>query len=121
MGYYATYGGSIRFRSPLDEQAKREIEELAKDLWIEIWNDQSASNNPLIGISGDEKYHDEDWIEFLTAVSRHPIVEGEIDFKGEDGYLWRYAFRDGHWFEDSGHVEYTNSNYPLQLQTQSQT
>ena len=143
MGYYANYRGSIETK-PMSQQdvkgflAAIDSEEITGLLTeaptpcaFEQWEVNGISVDGIskdstgdaiayyITIWGDEKYYDDDVRKFLNAIAPY-TKSGEIEYNGEDNTLWRFAFRGGEWYEDSGYVSYVDSAVPLSGQKEDE-
>lgn len=131
MGYYANYSGSIetkpmsqqdvkRFLAAIDsEESTGLLTEAPTPYAFEQWEVNETFKDSTgdaiaydIAIWGDEKYYDDDVRKFLNAIAPY-TKSGEIEYDGEDNTLWRFAFRGGEWYEDSGYVSYVDSAVPI--------
>lgn len=98
MGYYATWGGMIKFKV---KPSKEIITEL-KHIFNETYYD---SDRRYFDFGGEDKYDEEKFSAILEKIN--PITErGEIEFTGEDNSHWRWIFKDGLWKDESGYVYY---------------
>lgn len=105
MGYYANGSGSIEFSRTLTE---KEID-LVYDVLSAALECEAYTMHCItrFDIWGNEKYYGDTVMDALSGAARvAPIHEGEIDYVGEDGELWRLIYRDGNWIEESGRVVY---------------
>lgn len=133
MGYYANYSGSIETKPMSQQDVKRflaaiDSEEITGLLTeaptpyaFEQWEVDGISKDSTVDaiayyitIWGDEKYYDDDVRTFLNAIAPY-TKSGEIEYNGEDNTLWRFAFRDGEWYEDNGYVSYIDSVVPISV------
>lgn len=106
MGYYANGTGSVVFDRILSDNEKRLMsDELA---YFELdWFDDHKTDQTCLSIWNDGKYYSEIVEEILEYISKFAnIVEGEIDYIGEDYSMWRYIYQNGSWEEQYGHVVY---------------
>lgn len=131
MGYYANYSGTIttkpmsqqdvkRFLAAIDsEEITGLLTEAPTPYAFEQWEVTAVSSDENsiayeISIWGDEEYYDDDVRRFLNAIALY-TESGEIEYNGEDNTLWRFAFRDGEWYEDNGYVSYIDSVVPISV------
>lgn len=100
MSYYATGSGAIELRSNLNEDNIREIEEILDNADVEC---DFSRRDGYLDLYQHEKYYGDYWEDLLGKLA--PFTsQGEIDFNGEDGSLWRFIFRDGTFVEENGDV-----------------
>ena len=100
MSYCTTYNGYIKINKPLPN----ELVSLGKDTFENFWCDENS-----IDFGGYDRYDEDPVYEFLTKVAPY-TTSGEIEYKGEDGNLWRFIFEDGEWKEEDGRIIY-GSNF----------
>ena len=97
MGYYADYAGYVKFKETPDDNVLNILK-----YNIECWKE----NDLEYSIGGNDKYYEDAICEMLEAVT--PFCEkGEIEYRGEDGSLWRFIFKNNEWIEEAGFVKYT--------------
>lgn len=133
MGYYANGYGSLMLVNEADwtENQKKEMKLriAATDMNVKLI--YSFASNPTmetlldllpcdcalpeyyenhteVSVFLDEKYHEDDWKEFLSVVAPVALKGSEIEFLGEDSSMWRFiCLKDGNGFvEQQGHVVY---------------
>jgi hypothetical protein len=63
------------------------------------------SDSDSIDFGGNDKYHEDDVLEYLYRIKPYTI-DGEIDYFGEDDAMWRFKFIDGKWEYQDGSVVY---------------
>lgn len=126
MGYYADYSGFIKTRFLSEEEtkrmcerleydSKRSIEDLAGEVFDNVYiseENKDGKTSYILDINGFDKYRDDEVINFLANISEF-VEEGEIEYAGEDYSRWRFHFRNGEWYEDSGETVYINSTRPI--------
>lgn len=96
MGYYATWGGQIKFK----EKPSEKIINKVNDCFVCYQKDDK-----VLHVGDYSKYYEEDATGTLTEIA--PLVEsGEIEYSGEDDNHWRFIFKDGTWDEEYGSVYY---------------
>lgn len=104
MGYSASCSGKIKFCRPL---TSKEFELAREALSGEFEVYQYKAYTDFIGLWVDDKYHEDNVVDILKFVSRiAPISSGEIDYIGEDYYIWRFVFRNGIWVIEKGDIVY---------------
>lgn len=102
MSYYASCGGSIVIHSG---NHIRQIEAALKEVGYDfdaVETGNMRDGEPMIkyDICFSDNYHDDDVWAFLEAME--PFADsGSLVFKGEDGSVWRFIFRDGHFVEEN--------------------
>ena len=105
MGYYVKTDGIIKVKN-----ADSSFEAKVRD-----WNDEDfiyetlefkrEKDITIIFITDTGKYHEP--YKFLNRISNnYEVIEGDIDYVGEDGELWRHIYKDGNWYEQEGYVAY---------------
>lgn len=114
MGYYASGAGSVLYKSILDEHDKKIIDEVF-DEDTEFYDheiDDSFKGRTLVYFRADDKYHDEETLKTLRALTEiAPVENGALEYFGEDGQLWRFVWKDDKWVEEDGHVEYSRMTF----------
>lgn len=128
MGYYASYSGSITTK-PMSREDERtllehlgerctELQELnrvdafSEGFEVEVKSQVGDKSVFEILMTGYGKYHSDDVYRFLYEMTPY-TEEGEIEMQGEDYEAWRFHFRNGTWYEDSGYVAYVESEAPI--------
>ena len=117
MGYYASGNGSITFKDKLTREERDAVFQLLSDAFACDWCDLKDGNNVSTSFSiwNSEKYYDDEVRHALdSAAETAEIKDGEIEYVGEDGSLWRFIYRPhdlttvgrGRWEEQSGRVVY---------------
>lgn len=114
MGYYASGSGDATFKEGVTKEI---VEKAIKDFY------ESEEGNKFycldydtdvesIEIWDDEKYHEEDTIEFLKVLAPY-IKEGHISYTGEDDCIWRFVFNPetGKWDEEYATVSFGFEEY----------
>ena len=114
MGYYANGKGGITFKGTVSEDEFSNIRDLLSEAFEcdgeREWKATSASD-PItyFDIWENDKYYGdvvEDTLRKVADIA--DIMEGSIEYIGEDDSLWRFIYRDGEWIEQNGHVEYND-------------
>lgn len=104
MGYYATGSGTIVFRSGYDVDAVEKIlEEMDGYCPFDRFSHDVETGQLEVGVS--EKYYEEETKEVLKKLEPY-VEQGEIEYEGEDGSIWRYVFFDGTFHEEDGRPVY---------------
>lgn len=111
MGYNASFTGSIETKR-ISEQEKCSFLSIVNAAGFTAHKKWGEADIFEIDIDGYEIYNEDVFYDFLEKVMPY-TKEGEIDFVGEDYKLWRFAFRDGKWYEDTGRIVYENSPLPI--------
>lgn len=136
MGYYANGYGSLMLVNEADwtENQKKEMlrhlnatdveadvkSKLSKDLTLEALLEEVlplgfgysllelCEDYTEVTVFLDEKYHEDDWKEFLSVIAPVALKDSQIEFLGEDSQMWRFiCLKDGNGFVDQqGHVVY---------------
>lgn len=113
MGYYANGSGSVTFNRVLDEKEISILENAFENAWFEYdfsMNTASLSQGSSFDMWSNDKYHEDEVLDLLEAMKDiAPIVNGYIEYTGEDGSNWRFIFKDGKWLEQNGTVVYDDS------------
>ena len=113
MGYYAVYGGAIKFK---EKPSDGVLESL--DYMFENLNYDKESMTADFG--GEEtNYYDDEVLDALNDV-KDIIESGEIEWSGEDFCHWRHLFKDGRWVSENASIIY-ESEPALQLSKQEET
>ena len=99
MGYYADAEGYIKFK----EEPSREIDKVIKSL-LAVTYDKSER---VYNIGEYDRYDEQNYYDVFAET--HGLVEaGEIEFRGDDGILWRFIYipEKGAWDEQLGRIVY---------------
>lgn len=117
MGYYASGSGNIVYQRALTNEEYDQIETALRDAFEDV---DGVENETIIkrgfGKSwfdfwNSDKYYEDEVLEALeTAAKVAPIEEGCIEYRGEDGALWRFIYKNGNWIEQGGEVVYGDGN-----------
>lgn len=107
MGYYANGNGDIVAK---DIDAYRKIRAMfgynpgTNNTPYDFWEDE---NNLTFCIDTNDKYHEDDVIDFLHEISGL-ISKGVVEYVGEDDCFWRFVFDPDtvNWKEEDGYVTY---------------
>lgn len=101
MGYCANGNGSLTLKN---EEQYELIEGIFEnnDYGLELGY---LCDNVVHFYTNVDKYYEEDVIEGLNAI-KDCIVEGELEFVGEDGENWKFIFANGNWEEYDGTITY---------------
>ena len=99
MGYYADYDGYIKFKKEPGDDVRNAIENS-----FNVCEEDELSYS----LNGSDKYYEDDVFEVLGK-TEEDCEKGEIEYRGEDGCIWRFIFSDGEWFEENGFVKYIDS------------
>ena len=109
MGYYADGNGYVTVRK-LEDKRMDELENVLKDCGCCFDYDISDNaNHTEVCLNFYEKYYGDSVEELLNNLIQFGIVDGEVEFSGEDYCHWRFKWYDkpkGHWEEQNGHVVY---------------
>lgn len=110
MGYCADGYGKATLKEKVDLQklSKELDEQVEGTLGLEYEFDNEGN----IEITDCENYHEEDILDFLNALSPY-IVDGEIEYSGDDDYHWKFTFNKEtkEWDETEGEVYYSLSDF----------
>ena len=104
MGYYASGSGYIYLR-PGNHAI--EFERLLKDDWFEFETTERTENGErlvCIDLWRDGNYHSD--VDTLLEKIEPYVVEGCLEYHGEDGHIWRFIFQDGHFVEEDAEFYY---------------
>jgi len=97
MGYYADYDGYIKFKKEPGDDVRNAIENCFAGY---------AEDELSYSLDGSDKYY-EDFVYETLDKTKQDCEKGEIEYRGEDGCLWRFVFINGEWIEENGFVKYT--------------
>ena len=98
MGYYASSSGTIKVKEEPAEDTMKIIKNAFEN--VDYYEKEKE-----VDVCGYEKYYEESVYDALEAIK--PItISGDIEFKGDDDYFWRFYFKDGNWIEESGKIYY---------------
>ncbi len=109
MGYYAQGGGTVTFNKRLTAREKMMVTEAISDGFdYDIGYDKSRDLDDMSLWPKYEKYYEDEIIECLSKLNKTGLVmDGDIEYIGEDSALWRFHYVPMHGFIiQSGHVEY---------------
>ena len=110
MGYCADGYGKAPLKEGIDkwELSKRLDEKVEQAFGLEYEFDKNGD----IKIYDNENYHEEDIRDFLNTLSLY-IVDGEIEYSGDDDCHWKFVFNKetGGWDEIEGEVYYSLSDF----------
>ncbi len=104
MGYYANgYGDATLKKNVNIEEIDKKLSSIVKN----FCNFEYEIDDTNINFWDDNKYHEEDTLEFLEALIPY-ITEGIMDYHGEGGDLWRFQFnpKKKKWIEKCPQVVY---------------
>lgn len=117
MGYSASGSGSATLKKGCASELKGILEKTVKDPkadfinsfdWDIFKNTYKDEENEVISLSEyDDHWHEEDTMTFLNLLTPH-IVDGCIDYNGEDDCHWRYKFLPSEegWISEGGEITY---------------
>ena len=101
MGYYASGNGHIGFERELTDAEESALCNILESEYFDIWSLDKT------GVDfGNYDTYDSERIEGIlrSLKDSFPILEGELEFDGEDCTHWRFLWRDGDWREQTGRV-----------------
>lgn len=103
MGYSASGSGELI----LKENAKISPEQRSKleEAFSEVDETEEGGKYILSLCHEYTRYSEDIVLEALDAVKGN-IVNGEVQFSGDDDAYWRFIFREGRWVEQDGKVVY---------------
>ena len=107
MSYYANAEGKIKVEKKLTDGEKAQVRTI-----LDYFTCGSIVGGEITLYHGQDNY-DEDYVKeelldlanFL-AVRNNPIVSAEIEWRGEDGEIWRFVCYNGEWAEQNGYIEW---------------
>ena len=116
MGYCAVGCGTIIMKKPSDSEIRKILDTL--DLTdanfldsiqeycnFDDFNITETIPTLVFDIGANQRYYDDEIREFLLAIESY-VISGELNYEGEDQTFWRFYFRNGHWYEDTGTITY---------------
>lgn len=112
MGYYAKCGGTLTL-SKERMNGDGQLSEITDCLdRIATYQITTLQDEYLIDCECYDNYRSDEWEDFLAKIEMC-TVKGEIEFRGEDGELWRFIYDpdDLQWHEEQGYVEYTRYSW----------
>lgn len=79
----------------------------ALDVWLN-WSIYKDS----VDFYDSDNYHEDETIEFLNTLAPY-VAEGEVNYDGEDGCIWRFRFDPDKqkWVEESATIDYNFESY----------
>lgn len=69
------------------------------------WNDKLTTS---LVFHSDYGYYEDKVLNALHTLEQFDIERGEVNYRGEDGSIWRFIYRNGEWHKEKGHIEYYN-------------
>lgn len=115
MAFYADGSGSIRFDRELNDDEIDALVDAFGDIFDADWytsiadalSDCPISRTVIEFWTVDPIYRKEEVrVSLEHAANVGGIVDGSIDYVGENGELWRWVFKDNEWKTQQGHVVY---------------
>lgn len=110
MGYYAYGDGTATLKENVDHELfecflKYKVKKYTI-LEFDIYEDNEMTFN------GEEKYKEENTIEFLNMLSPH-ITKGEIVYSGEDNSVWKFTFDpvSNEWIRQDAAIDFNFESY----------
>ena len=104
-----------------DVDFSRELtKEDAPDAFDNYWeidivqeDEDTGAKSYYICLSNSGRYDEDDVHNFFKAIT--PFTkEGVVEYTGEDDSHWRFEFRNGRWYEDTGRIVCDEDNeHPL--------
>lgn len=112
MGYYASGDGIATFKDGVEIEKVEEMLDDILDKMHVIEFEFEIFNKNQISIYDTDKYHEDETLAFLNALSPY-IIEGQMTYSGEDNCNWRFVFDSENecWTEESGIVDYNFESY----------
>lgn len=106
MGYCADGSGSATLKRDADiAELKDKLDAL--DVWLN-WSIYKDS----VDFYDSDNYHEDETIEFLDTLAPY-VADGEVNYTGEDGSIWRFRFDpdEQEWVEESAAIDYNFESY----------
>ena len=106
MGYCADGSGSATLKRDADiAELKDKLD--AHDVWLN-WSIYKDS----VDFYDSDNYHEDETIEFLDTLAPY-VADGEVNYTGEDGSIWRFRFDpdEQEWVEESAAIDYNFESY----------
>lgn len=82
------------------------ITDILENLGFTVQWEGTPDDSDLISLYTDEPTRSYDEETYLAAIAPYIENGSHLDFEGEDGYRWRYAFRDGEMTQYDGFTVY---------------
>ena len=115
MGYCANGSGDINFSRVLSDNEKEILESIVEDVFeYDIYEDQKT-HHTTIDIWNSDNYYEDDVIEAFEKIGKqfpNDITEADINYNGEDGALWRFAWNGKEIIEQNGWVVFESEWIP---------
>jgi len=106
MSYRAVGSGTITLS---DVKFKDDAECILAEVSMLDSDDGTPDSGELIYVFHDYRsYHEDEIYDALKKLSTM-IVDGEIEFRGDEDEHWRFKFIDGSWYEQDTEFVYTDS------------
>lgn len=106
MGYCADGSGFANLKRDADiAELKDKLDAL--DVWLN-WRVYKDS----VDFYDSDNYHEDETIEFLDTLAPY-VADGEVNYTGEDGCIWRFRFDpdEQEWVEESATIDYNFESY----------
>lgn len=106
MEYCADGSGFANLKRDADiAELKAKLDAL--DVWLN-WRIYKDS----VDFYDSDNYHEDETIEFLNTLAPY-VAEGEVNYNGEDGCIWRFRFDpdEQKWVEESATIDYNFESY----------
>lgn len=112
MGYYVSGDGIATFKDGVEIEKVEEMLDDILDKMHVIEFEFGIFNKNQIFIYDTNKYHEDETLAFLNALSPY-IIEGQMTYSREDNCNWRFVFDSENecWTEESGIVDYNFESY----------
>ena len=116
MSYRVTVTGDLALKEGVTKEQIDEIVQKGLDVFDEVEAYNQGIRHAYISIyECQESYwhpcskaeYKEDCEDFYKAVSKY-LKDGEINFRGEDGEVWKHTFDGEKWQEYTGKVVFTS-------------
>ena len=113
MGYYAHGNGDLLLREPIPDEILESLVAFDEaDNYIRKCDGNNS--NYLSLVHYDDKYHEDDIYYDLRKVEPY-VVDGSVDFVGEDECIWRFRYdpKLKRFVEESGRIAYDYGDTPV--------
>ena len=106
MGYYAKYDGSITVECDAAsfEKVLKEVNDI---FYVCDSSEDTGDSTYTMLLFGNDKYYEDSVRELFEKISDY-IIDGEIDFCGEENDFWRLVYDQSakEWREEPGRIVY---------------
>lgn len=122
MSYYASGIGTIEFEKRLSKEDIKRISGKIDGILEFDFYEISGEDKTFLDIWDEDKYHGDIVEEALGYISENaPITNGQIEYRGEDGALWRFIFENEKWKEENGIIKYGNADKRIEIALNNDT